>query len=114
MTNSKPLFRLLSVFILCLTLLAAQVQTPLFAQQAATTKPADALVMDPKSGENPIADRRNRLQDGGARFIESPRPGEQAGHGVLGKPPPVISNPVGDVASNFRGSYDAALRVSHR
>ena len=40
MTSSKPLFRLLSVFVLCLTLLAAQVQTPLFAQQAATAKPA--------------------------------------------------------------------------
>ena len=40
MTTAKPLFRLVSVFVLCLTILVAQVQTPLFAQQAAATKPA--------------------------------------------------------------------------
>ena len=40
MTTTKPLFRLLSVFVLCLTVLAAQVQTPLFAQQPAAAKPA--------------------------------------------------------------------------
>ena len=39
MTSSKPLFRLLSVFVLCLTVLAAQFQIPSFAQQA---KPAQA------------------------------------------------------------------------
>ena len=40
MTTAKPLFRLTSVFLLCLTILAAQVQTPLFAQQPAAAKPA--------------------------------------------------------------------------
>lgn len=40
MTTSKPLFRLVSVFVLCLTVLAAQLQRPLLAQQAATAKPA--------------------------------------------------------------------------
>ena len=40
MNTAKPLFRLISVFVLCLTILAAQVQTPLFAQQAAAAKPA--------------------------------------------------------------------------
>ncbi|HJT66737.1 MAG TPA: serine hydrolase [Pyrinomonadaceae bacterium] len=40
MTTAKPLFRLISVFVLCLTILAPQVQTPLFAQQAAAAKPA--------------------------------------------------------------------------
>jgi CubicO group peptidase (beta-lactamase class C family) len=36
------MFRLISVFVLCLTVLAAQVQTPLFAQQPAAAKPAAA------------------------------------------------------------------------
>ena len=40
MTTTKPLFRLISVFVLCLTVLAAQVQTPLFAQQSTASKPA--------------------------------------------------------------------------
>ena len=40
MTSSKSLFRPVSVFVLCLTVLAAQVQTPLFARQAAAAKPA--------------------------------------------------------------------------
>ena len=40
MTTSKPLFRLLSVFVLSLTVLAAQLPAPVFAQQAATAKPA--------------------------------------------------------------------------
>ena len=40
MTSSKPLFRLISVFVLCLTVFAAQLQTPLFAQQRAAAKPA--------------------------------------------------------------------------
>jgi CubicO group peptidase (beta-lactamase class C family) len=38
--TSKPLFRLLSVFVLCLTVLAAQLPAAVFAQQAA--KPAAA------------------------------------------------------------------------
>lgn len=42
MTSSKPLFRLVSVFVLCLTVLAAQLQAPVFAQQATATKPATA------------------------------------------------------------------------
>jgi len=40
--SSTPLFRLVSVFVLCLTVLAAQMQTPLFAQQAAAAKSASA------------------------------------------------------------------------
>lgn len=40
MTSSKSLFRLISVFLLCLTVLASQLQTPLLAQQAATAKTA--------------------------------------------------------------------------
>ena len=40
MTTSKPLFRLLSVFVLCFTVLAAQLPATVFAQQAATAKPA--------------------------------------------------------------------------
>ena len=39
MTTAKPLFRLISVFVLCLTVLAAQVRTPLLAQTA-TVRPA--------------------------------------------------------------------------
>ena len=42
MRSSTPLFRLVSVFVLCLTVLAAQMQTPLFAQQAAAAKSASA------------------------------------------------------------------------
>ena len=42
MRSSTPLFRLVSVFVLCLTVLAAQMQTPLFAQQAAAAKSTSA------------------------------------------------------------------------
>jgi CubicO group peptidase (beta-lactamase class C family) len=41
-TSSKPLFRLVSVLVLCLTVLAAQLQAPLFAQQAVTKVAATA------------------------------------------------------------------------